>query len=207
MREDRRRASNLTCVQMPWPFQSRICMVSLFIFTAATNFTSVCLGDFITTLNVTTSTQTSGQTLYHYTLSNSATSTLPAVEFTLSIDPTAALQSITGPSGWSITYNSGDSVVDWASLDAMTDLQPGLDAVFSFDSMLPPLSQNYLILGISDNPIDIETNTGMILGPGISSVPEASSLVLLGVVASITFLYCSISNKYKGVHGMTHSCD
>jgi hypothetical protein len=138
-------------------------------------------GDFITTLTPSVGPGPGGLTDYQYTLTNQADSTLPAVEFALSVAPGADLTSLTGPAGWVITYNPGDSSVDWSSPSPATDLLPGQSAVFDFSSPLGPVSLDYLIAGLDDTTGTVGTNQGTILSPGASSVPEPSALLLGGI--------------------------
>jgi hypothetical protein len=66
----------------------------------------------MTTFTATTSTDTSGMSTYDYTLTNEVGSDLPVVDLILNVDPTANLQNITGPTGWTIYYSAEDPVVE-----------------------------------------------------------------------------------------------
>lgn len=125
--------------------------------------------------------QPGGLNLYQYTITDEPSSSLPAVEFTLTVDASANLTSITGASGWLITYSTSDNIVDWSSPSSSTDLQPGNSAIFSFVSPLGAFQQNYQIVGLTTNPFAIDTKQGQIASPGIASVPEPGSLVLFGI--------------------------
>jgi len=127
--------------------------------------------------------QPSGLTLYQYTLTDDPGSTLPVVEFTLSVSTAADISSLAGPSGWQITYNAGDALVDWATFSADTVIQPGDSATFSFLSPLGPSQQDYSVLGLDPASFDVETNQGQTQSPGITAVPEPSALAMLGTGA------------------------
>ncbi len=133
----------------------------------------------MTTFTATTSTDTSGMTTYGYTLTNEVGSDLPVVDLILNVDPTANLQNITGPTGWTIYYSAGDPVAEWSSPSSATDLLQGSTAYLSFQSMLPPGPQYYLITGLSDSPPFVDTSSGYIDSPTAISVPEPRSLLLM----------------------------
>jgi hypothetical protein len=158
--------------------QMRIATSAVLLFLLFTSMTPRASAGLVTSLTVNTSPEPGGLTLYSYTLSDLASSTLPAVEFTLSVSPTANLGAITGPSGWQITYQAGDSEVDFASPSDATDILPGSQGVFSFTSALTPVSTDYLIIGFDSSTITIDTNQGQIAGPA-TAVPEPCSLHLL----------------------------
>ncbi len=134
----------------------------------------------ITSPSVNTTAEPGGLTLYTYTLSNLDTSTLPAVEFILTVSPDANLGAISGPNGWQITYQAGDSEIDVASPSDATDIQPGSQGIVSFTSVLPPVATDYLIIGFDSSTITIDTNQGAIAGP-YTAVPEPRSLPLLAL--------------------------
>ena len=106
--------------------------------------------------------------LYIYDIDNGFQSSVPVVEFTLSIEPSANIEKITGPKGWEITYKSSDKVIDWSILPSFPGLLPGGKAEFSFISTSPPSQQNYLILGGSTLPVAIQTKQGKVVSPGIA---------------------------------------
>lgn len=138
-----------------------------------------CAG-LITSLSVEVSPGAGGQFRYDYTLTNESTSDLPVIGFALDIAATADLTNLIGPSGWNVSYSTGDTVISWESPDPSTDLLPGFGAVFSFLSPLEPGLSDYLILGLDENTGRFETNFGQIAGPGpsISTIPEPSSILL-----------------------------
>jgi hypothetical protein len=138
-------------------------------------------GDFITTLIPSVAAKPGGLTDYQYTLTDHGDSTLPAVEFALSVAPDANLVSLNGPVGWNITYTPGDSSVDWSSPSTATDIVPGQTAVFGFSSALGPVPLSYLIVGLDDTTGSLAINQGTIVSAGASSVPEPSTLLLCGI--------------------------
>ena len=123
---------------------------------------------FIVSLTVSTTPEPGGVTRYEYTLTNGASSSLPAVELQINVSADADLQSIVGPSGWDVTYGLGSTFIDWTSSSEATDLQPGDIAVFAFTSPLVPTSQQYLILGLDTSTLTSDTSVGQIAGPGTS---------------------------------------
>ena len=151
--------------------------------------------EFITTLTASETPQPGGLTLYQYTLTNDPTSTLNAEGLAISVDANADLQSITGPTGWDISYLPGDTLVTWESSDiSIQFIAPGDSAAFSFLSALGPAQQPYLVIGTDTLGIDFDSNFGDIASPAISSVPEPGSLVLsglgaLGVLAMVARRY------------------
>src|SRR5262249_48761207 len=153
----------------------RTCIIAVTLFCGDARFAR---GGLITHVMVDITTQPNGEYDYLYTIADDAASTLPVVEFTLTVDPTASLESVSGPSEWLITYNTGGPLVDWSSPSSAAGIQPGGSATFEFISSLPPLTQAYLVLGVDDVNFIIDTNTGMIASPGVSSVPEPSAITL-----------------------------
>jgi hypothetical protein len=139
-------------------------------------------GDFITSLSVTVTPQAGGMFLYSYTLSNSSQSSLAAVALDLDVDTAANLQALSGPAGWGIFYQPGDSLSSWQSPGPQTDLLPGSSQNFSFTSALGPVSKTYSVTGLDELNFFISTNTGHVSGPGVASVtvPEPATLTLLG---------------------------
>jgi hypothetical protein len=116
---------------------------------------------------------------YTYTLSNLAASTDTLGAFKVNVDPSAVVSSITAPTNWLSFFDTTNNLVEWVSPDSTTDLQPNSAGVFSFASSLPPVPQDYLAVGFSN--IGIDFNTGSTLGPGLSTVPEPSSVTLLAI--------------------------
>jgi hypothetical protein len=71
----------------------------------------------------------------------------------------------------------------WESSDLSTDLLPGQSGIFSFESLLAPTQQPYLVSGFDSTGTNFDTNSGNIASPGIASVPEPGGLLLLGIGA------------------------
>ena len=161
----------------------RRCYIVGIWLVASFSITRPAKSDLIVDISVSVTPQPGGLNLYQYTITDEAASSLPTVEFTLAVDPTANLTSIMGPNDWVLTYSTGDSLVDWSSLSSSTDLQPGNSAIFSFVSPLGSIEQDYQILGLTVDPFQIGASQGQIAAPGISSVPEPGSLILLGIGA------------------------
>jgi hypothetical protein len=136
--------------------------------------------DFITLLSAIVSDQGGGLYRYEYTLTNDASSTLSAVEFTLQVSAIATLTDVTGPTGWEITYTDGDPLVDFASPAADSDIVPGGAGIFSFSSPLGPSPGGYSILGLNETTIELGLNRGTVDSPIASALPEPSPLFLLG---------------------------
>ncbi len=148
-------------------------------------------GGLLTSLTVDVAPQPGGLTRYEYTLTNEATSDLSVFQFSLDVALNADLQLLSGPTGWDIIYNPGDSQVIWSSPDSSTDLLPGNGALFDISSAQGPSLHSYLIAGINEAIPDIETNSGWIAGPGVSSVPEPSALMLgsIGVLGLLGYAW------------------
>ncbi len=161
---------------------------------AITSIESIAYADFIPTLTLSTTAGPSGLTEYDYTLANPVDSDLPVGDLILGVDPTADLQNISGPTGWTIYYNPGDSTVEWSSPSSATDLIQGGTTLFSFDSYLPPGDQNYLLSGFSDSPPYVETSFGDIQAPTADAVPEPSTGLMIGL-GIISILVRSSSNR------------
>jgi PEP-CTERM motif len=136
--------------------------------------------DFITSLSVNVS-PTGGIFQYDYTLMNSTQSTVSAYVFALAVDPAANLQSIGTPIGWDSTYNVGDTSITWSAPSDQLALEPGFSAFFAFTSVDPPLTRNYDVTGFDPDQFQFYDNPGTTWAPGISSVPEPSALILLGI--------------------------
>ncbi len=140
----------------------------------------VARGGFVSSLSTTVGQQVGGLYRYDYTLADDAASTLSVVDFTLAVSTSSTLSALVAPSGWLITYATGDSSVDFASPDALTDITPGTSGAFSFLSPLPPSPGGYDILGLNEDTFELGLIQGNIASPTTSTVPEPSGLVLLG---------------------------
>ena len=120
----------------------------------------------ITSPSVNTTAEPGGLTLYTYTLSNLDTSTLPAVEFILTVSPDANL-------GISADRMVGRSRIKRATRRSITGhhpmqrtFSPDPREIVSFTSVLPPVATDYLIIGFDSSTITIDTNKeGAIAGP------------------------------------------
>ena len=133
--------------------------------------------DLITSLEVSTKPIAGGLTEYDYTLTNLPSSTVTASSFFVAVDATANLTMLTAPSGWDISYATGDPAVAFTSPDPSVDIVPGSFGLFSFDSLLRPDPATYEVTGIDANN-NVDANNGVILS---ASVPEPASVVLLTV--------------------------
>jgi hypothetical protein len=133
--------------------------------------------ELVTTLTVSTKSVAGGLTEFDYTLTNSPASTITASSLFVAVDPTANLTMLTAPTGWDISYATGDPAVAFTSPDPSVDIVPGASGLFSFDSPLFPNPAAYEVAGIDAN-FDYITNDGTILS---AAVPEPASVVLLTV--------------------------
>jgi len=138
-------------------------------------------GDFIINLQASVTQDASGLYAYSYTLENLSTNGESALAFRIDVAPEADLISIIGPAVWSITYTSGDTLVVWESDDEPFDLTPGNSATFSFTSILGPDTRDYAVLGFDGS--SFLSNRGQTISPGVSAVPEPSTLTLVGTGA------------------------
>jgi PEP-CTERM motif len=131
----------------------------------------------VTSLTVSTTPVAGGLTEYDYTLTNLPSSTVTASFFFVAVATTANLTLLTAPSGWDISYATGDVAVGFTSPDPSVDIVPGSFRLFSFDSPLLPILAAYEVAGIDANS-NFVMNNGTILS---ASVPEPASVVLLTV--------------------------
>ncbi len=60
------------------------------------------------------------------------------------------------------------------------DMAPSNSAIFSFRSKLDSGLRDYLITGLNEADMRIGFNGGQINGPSLSSVPEPSTIALVG---------------------------
>ena len=133
--------------------------------------------DLITNVGVSTTPVSGGLTEYDYTVSDESSSTITASFFFVAVDTTANLSAMTAPSGWDISYATGDPVIEFSSPDPSLDIIPGSFGLFSFDSPLTPVLTTDAVAGIDPNSNFVQ-NVGTTLGPVVASVPEPSSTVL-----------------------------
>jgi hypothetical protein len=149
--------------------------------------------DFITVLSVNqTLDSASGLFRYEYTLINETTSDHFVTSWVLGVASNANLQLVSGPSDWDLLYSPGDTSITWEVSFGFvgTELSPGNQAVFSFESALGPVFKNYFIVGVDNTGQDLATNQGQISAPGasVTAVPEPSSFVLMGLGVGILSL-------------------
>ncbi len=116
----------------------------------------------LTTLDVSTKAVPGGLTEYDYTLSNLPASTVTASSFFVAVETTADLTMLTAPSGWDISYATGDLAVAFTSPDPGVDILPGSSGFFSFDSPVSPNLAAYQVIGIDTNG-NFVVNNGVIL--------------------------------------------
>ena len=136
-------------------------------------------GDLITTLDVAVSPNGPAY-LYGYTLTNDSASDLNVILVSIDIADSASLTGLSGPTGWDIVYQLGDTTVTWESPDPLFNLLPGNSFQFEFSSILPPDLQDFILLGIDNSATNFAFNTGRIASPSSRAVPEPSSLLALG---------------------------
>lgn len=113
---------------------------------------------------------------YSYVLENLSSSTLPIIGFDIEVGTGADLSSITGPTGWTVSYRTGDPRVSWESPDASFDIAPGDQRSFSFHSFLGPASRTYNILSLDEDTGEFQPSSGQVVGPSTTSVPEPASM-------------------------------
>jgi hypothetical protein len=142
----------------------------------------------ITDVTASTTPVAGGLTQYDYTVTNESSSTITASFFFVAVDTTANLSVMTAPSGWDISYATGDTVIEFSSPDSSLDIIPGSSGQFSFESPLAPVITTDAVAGIDSN-FNFVQNDGVTSGPALSSVPEPSSALLctLGVLGVLTF--------------------
>jgi hypothetical protein len=142
----------------------------------------------ITNVTVSTTPVTGGLTQYDYTVSNESSSTITASFFFVAVDTTANLSVMTAPTGWDISYATGDPVIELSSPNSSLDIIPGASGQFSFESPLAPVITTDAVAGIDSNFNYVE-NDGSTSGPALASVPEPSSVLLcaLGAVGVLAF--------------------
>jgi hypothetical protein len=159
--------------------------------------------DLITDVGVSTTPVSGGLTQYNYTVSDQSTSTITASFFFVAVDITANLTVMTAPTGWDISYATGDTVVEFSSPASSFDIVPSSVGMFSFESPLTPVISTDAVAGIDSNNSYFE-NDGVILSPSIASVPEPSSALLcvlgvLGVLGAQKFHRRLKSNQSASV--------
>jgi hypothetical protein len=142
----------------------------------------------ITNVAVSTTPVSGGLTEYDYTVSDLSSSTITASFFFVAVDTTANLSAMSAPTGWDISYATGDPVIEFSSPDPSLDIIPGSFGLFSFDSPLAPIITTDAVAGIDSN-FNYVQNVGSILGPAVASVPEPSSALLcaLGILGVLSF--------------------
>ena len=148
--------------------------------------------DLITNLGVSTTLLPGGLTEYDYTLSDITTSTVDASFLYIDVSSQANLSLLTAPTGWDISYSTGDTTVIFTSPDPSVDITPGTSGMFSFESPLAPMWVPYEVAGIDSN-YNYVTNDGLIFS---ASVPEPTSglLCALGILG-VAILYRRSNRK------------
>jgi hypothetical protein len=136
-----------------------------------------------------TTPEAGGMSLYTYTLTVAPTSTIAVSEFDLSLtsESTSGINtpvgaplltsSITMPTGFINDYTLGNPSISFFSTGSSTDIAPGATGIFSFVSISSPTAMQPYQLTSFDGAGGMVT--GLVFGP--TSVPEPSSLVLLGL--------------------------
>jgi hypothetical protein len=155
--------------------QARVCFLIL-IFAISLSVPASTKAGFITILSADVTLSGNGNYDYTYTLTNTPQSTISAYAFGLVVDNGANLQSISEPSGWIADYTAGASTITWST---GTALIPGSSALFSFLSAEPASLSSYQATGFDPTEVLFYTNSGTVLAPGLASVPEPSSFILL----------------------------
>jgi hypothetical protein len=131
---------------------------------------------------------------YAYTLTNSDQSTVSVYGLILSVDAGANLQSIESPTGWDATYSPGDASIIWSSPAPETAVVPGASATFGFLSVEPPVFGDYQAIGFDPDSFQFYSNPGTTSVPGISSIPEPCTPVLLSI-GILTLIGCAKLGK------------
>ena len=125
--------------------------------------------------------------LYQYTITNNADSTLPVSSVFLSVDPTANLSAIVGPTGFDVSYKPGDPTtgapgdpsINFTSPSSAVDIQPGKTDTFSFESPERGIQQPYAFQSLdSTGAFAGQTPDGL---TALSPVPEPASLLLVAL--------------------------
>lgn len=99
-------------------------------------------------------------------------------DFGIEVPSTADLADVTVPTGWFLTYEPGDGLVEWSVLDLAFALRPGGSLDFAFSSPLPPADTVFSIVAIHSSGGAFQD--GPIIGPHASptaAVPEPASLI------------------------------
>ena len=156
----------------------------------------------ITDVSVSTTPVSGGLTEYDYTVSNESASTITASFFFVAVDTTANLSAMTAPTGWDISYATGDTVIEFSSPDSSLDIIPGSFGLFSLDSPLTPVISTDAVAGVDAN-FNFVQNDGTILAPALASVPEPSSALLcaLGALGVLSF-----HRRLNGTRSASGSC-
>jgi hypothetical protein len=152
----------------------------LIIALLSINSASNAEADFIADLGVNVTSISGGGFHYEYTLSNESISTLNAESLSVLVSGDAVIYNIESPSGWGSDYSSSSIILTWETNDFSFNLLPGSAVSFAFDSNFGPTSQTFLIAGFDDTGQNFDTNTGLTSSPGVQTVPEPTSMILLG---------------------------
>jgi hypothetical protein len=168
----------------------------LVVFMLTPVFPAETRAGFITSLS-TNVTPIGGAYQYEYTLMNSTQSTISAYVFALAVAPEADLQLIVTPAGWDATYNAGDTSITWSAPSDELAVTPGSSTLFGFTSVEPPTTGDYQVTGFDPDNFQFYSNPGTTSVPGISSVPEPSALILLGISSLALIGYYRFWNENR----------
>jgi hypothetical protein len=151
--------------------------------------------DFITSLSTDVTPISGGLYQYTYNLTDTTQSTIAAFAFAVDVDQTANLGSIMTPAGWDVTYNTGDLVITWST--GFSPIEPGGSAAFSFESIESPVNALYQATGFDPVFFQFYGNSGTTVSPGVASVPEPTSVVLLasGLTLILTHVLATLHRR------------
>ncbi len=137
--------------------------------------------EFITELTVSVTRDSDLNFVYSYSLMNLDNSTFLASALSIAVPLDASITDVATPDGWNVFYSpeASDEIV-WETGDSLALLYPGDSLSFSFKSKISPGVSIYNINGTDDEFQSSSVVRGSITGPGVSAVPEPSSIIPLG---------------------------